>query len=356
VNELKLSHIKPGIGPILVTGHTGFKGTWLTMLLEHMGIEVAGLSLAPSSTSLFTRANRLGRIQEEFIDIRNETKVEKFITRIKPRIIIHLAAQSLVIESYRNPKQTFDVNVTGLTNILDIFSRSSSIEVILVSTTDKVYENKEIKKSFTEEDPLRGKDPYSASKVAAENAIFAWRKLVKLNSSQKILTARAGNVIGGGDFSENRLVPDLVRAFSKNSDLIIRNPLSTRPWQHVLDPLTGYLDMIGQALNGNDLEVLNFGPDGNSMTVRQVVDIASKIWHSNCKIIFETNQNDLESETLNLNSARAKKELGWVPFWTQEEAVKDSISWWKDVLVGFADVQSRCQQDINRILHLKTIN
>lgn len=352
----KLSHINPSIGPVLVTGHTGFKGTWLTMLLEQLGIEVVGLSLEPRPTSLFTRAKRLGKIKEEFMDIRNETNIEKFISRIKPKIIIHLAAQSLVIESYRNPKQTFDVNVSGLTNILDISSRSNSIEVILVSTTDKVYENHENGRSFTEDDPLRGKDPYSASKVAAENAIIAWRNLVKLNFNQKILTARAGNVVGGGDFSENRLIPDLVRAFSKNSELRIRNPLSTRPWQHVLDPLTGYLEMIYQALNGNDLGVLNFGPVGNSMSVKQVVDIALEIWPTDCRVILEANPNDLESETLELNSARAKKELGWVPFWTQEEAVKDSILWWKDVLIDLVDVPSRCQQDIDRILQPKATN
>ena len=216
VNQLQLSHINQDLGPILVTGHTGFKGTWLTMLLERCGVEVIGLSLPADPESLYARAKRLGKIQEEFFDIRDEKKVDNFIGRIKPRVIIHLAAQSLVLESYKNPKTTFDVNVGGLVNVLNVFSQIDSAEVMLISTTDKVYENVGSGRSFKENDHLRGKDPYSASKVAAENVIFAWRELFTKNSHKKFLTARAGNVIGGGDLSDNRLLPDIVRAFKSN--------------------------------------------------------------------------------------------------------------------------------------------
>jgi CDP-glucose 4,6-dehydratase len=351
VNQLQLSHINQDLGPILVTGHTGFKGTWLTMLLEHCGIEVIGLSLPADPESLYTRAKRIGRIQEEFFDIRDENKVENFIRKIKPRVIIHLAAQSLVLESYKNPKITFDVNVGGLVNILNVFGKVDSAEVILISTTDKVYENLGSGISFTENDSLRGKDPYSASKVAAENAVFAWRELLKSNSNKKILTARAGNVIGGGDFSENRLIPDLVRAFSTNSKVEIRNPTSTRPWQHVLDPVIGYLMMVNNALSGNKLEILNFGPFEKSLTVKEVVKIATENWRSKVNIVFREELSDLEARSLELNSSESRKKLSWQPVWTQQEAVIESISWWKDVLIHGIDAQERSKSDIERLLN-----
>ena len=351
MDQCKLSHINQDCGPILVTGHTGFKGTWLTMLLEYCGAEAVGLSLPADPKSLFTRANRLGKIQEEFFDIRDERKVNNFIERIKPRVIVHLAAQSLVLESYKNPKLTFDVNVGGLVNVLNVFGQIDSAEVMLISTTDKVYENTGSGKSFTENDSLRGKDPYSASKVAAENAIFAWRELLKSNSNKKILTARAGNVIGGGDFSENRLLPDLVRAFSTNSSVEIRNPMSTRPWQHVLDPILGYLIMVNKALSGDKLEILNFGPSEKSLSVKEVVEIATKNWQSKAEIIYGKEISELEASTLELNSSRSREKLGWQPVWTQRQAVIESISWWRDVLIYGNDAQERCKSDIEKFMN-----
>ena len=351
MNQLQLSHINQDLGPILVTGHTGFKGTWLTMLLEHCGVEVVGLSLPAEPQSLYTRANRLGKIQEEFFDIRDANKVDVFFGRIKPRVIIHLAAQSLVLESYKNPKITFDVNVGGLVNVLNVFSQIDSAEVMLISTTDKVYENLGSGRSFTENDSLRGKDPYSASKVASENAIFAWRELLKSNSNKKILTARAGNVIGGGDFSENRLIPDLVRAFSTNSSVEIRNPTSTRPWQHVLDPVLGYLMMVNNALRGNKLEILNFGPSEKSLSVKEVVKIAAENWRSEANIIFGEDLSELEARSLGLNSSASREKLSWQPVWTQQQAVIESIAWWKDVLIHGIDAQERCKSDIEKLMN-----
>ena len=351
MNQSQLSHISQDIGPILVTGHTGFKGAWLTMLLEYFGVEVVGLSLPADPESLFTRANRLGKIQEEFFDIRDENKVNNFLGRIKPRVIMHLAAQSLVLESYRNPKLTFDVNVGGLVNVLNVFGQIDSAEVMLISTTDKVYENLGSGRSFTENDSLRGKDPYSASKVAAENAIFAWRELLKSNSNKKVLTARAGNVIGGGDFSENRLVPDLVKAFSTNSSVEIRNPMSTRPWQPVLDPLAGYLNMVNYALSGNKIEILNFGPLERSLSVKEVVKIAAENWQSEANIIFGADLSNLEARSLELNSSASREKLSWQPVWTQQQAVIESISWWKDVLVYGIDAQERCKSDIEKLMN-----
>jgi CDP-glucose 4,6-dehydratase len=204
-----------------------------------------------------------------------------WIKKNKPSVIIHLAAQPLVLESYKNPKYTFEVNVIGTSNVLEAAFKTNSTEVVLISTTDKVYENNNSGKIFSESDPLKGKDPYSASKVAAENVIYAWREIRVKNGGPALLTARAGNIIGGGDLSKNRLIPDLVRAFNSNSKLVIRNPSSSRPWQHVLDPLSGYLLMIDNAINGDNLEVLNFGPVDKSMKVKEVVKIASKNWVNN---------------------------------------------------------------------------
>jgi CDP-glucose 4,6-dehydratase len=339
------------LGPLLVTGHTGFKGTWLTMLLEYFGVEVIGLSLPAEPESLFTRANRLGKIQEEFFDIRDEKKVDDFFGRIKPRVIMHLAAQSLVLESYKYPKNTFDVNVGGLVNVLNAFSRIDSAEVMLISTTDKVYENTDSGRSFTENDSLRGKDPYSASKVAAENAIFAWRELLKNDSNKQILTARAGNVIGGGDFSENRLAPDLVRAFSTSSSVEIRNPMSTRPWQHVLDPIAGYLMMVNNALSGGKLEILNFGPAEKSLSVKEVVKIATDNWQTESNIIFGQHLSNLEASSLELNSSASREKLGWQPIWTQRQAVIETMSWWKDVLIHGVDAHQRCNIDIEKYIN-----
>lgn len=351
MNNTQLSHINQNCGPILITGHTGFKGTWLTMLLEHYGVEVVGLSLPADPNSLFSRTKRLGKIKEEFFDIRDERKVKNFIERVSPRVIIHLAAQSLVLESYKNPKLTFDVNVGGLVNLLNAFGRSDSTEVILISTTDKVYENTGSGIAFIENDSLRGKDPYSASKVAAENAVIAWREILKEDSNKKILIARAGNVIGGGDLSENRLIPDIIRAFDSGSDLVIRNPFSTRPWQHVLDPLKGYLKMIDNSLKNSSIDTLNFGPIGKSLSVLEVVDIATKFWPSKSKITYVRSKEYSESLLLELNSSLAFYELDWKPVWSQEEAVIESIAWWKDVLGRKTSAFERCELDILKCLN-----
>ena len=349
----ELSHIQSINGPILVTGHTGFKGTWLTYLLESLNIEVIGLSLPPQPESLYTRASRTGNIKEAFFDIREPQLVDAFIEKHKPEIIIHLAAQSLVLESYKKPKYTFDVNVNGTLNILESAIKHNSTKIVLTTTTDKVYENSGLGKSFFESDPLKGKDPYSASKVAVENVIFAWQGISEMNNGPKLLTARSGNVIGGGDFSENRLMPDLVRAFSTNSELVIRNSMSTRPWQHVLDPITGYLMMIDSALGGSDLKVLNFGPSGKSLQVREVIKIATTFWKTSSDIIFEKNTNELEAKKLELNSTLARQELLWKPFWTQKNAIIETVNWWMDVISEKYTAEERCKKEIERLLASK---
>jgi CDP-glucose 4,6-dehydratase len=349
VNIKQLSHIKRVSGPILVTGHTGFKGTWLTLLLERLGIEVIGLSLPPLPTSLYKKSKRIGKIKEDFFDIRDSNAVHKFIKENKPSVIIHLAAQPLVLESYKNPKYTFEVNVIGTSNVLEAAFKTNSTEVVLISTTDKVYENNNLGKAFFETDPLRGKDPYSASKVAAENVIYAWREIKNKSGGPVLLTARAGNIIGGGDLSKNRLIPDLVRAFNSNSELVIRNPSSSRPWQHVLDPLSGYLLMIDNAINGDNLEVLNFGPIDKSMKVKEVVKIASKHWGNKSTIVFSKEKSTIEAKSLELDSSLARKTLNWSPFWNQSEAIIETINWWKEVLNKSLLPEQRCNFEINKM-------
>jgi CDP-glucose 4,6-dehydratase len=349
VNTKQLSHIKRVSGPILVTGHTGFKGTWLTLLLERLGIEVIGLSLPPLPTSLYKKSKRIGKINEDFFDIRDSNAVHKFIKENKPSVIIHLAAQPLVLESYKNPKYTFEVNVIGTSNVLEAAFKTNSTEVVLISTTDKVYENNNLGKAFFETDPLRGKDPYSASKVAAENVIYAWREIKNKSGGPVLLTARAGNIIGGGDLSKNRLIPDLVRAFNSNSELVIRNPSSSRPWQHVLDPLSGYLLMIDNAINGDNLEVLNFGPIDKSMKVKEVVKIASKHWGNKSTIVFSKEKSTIEAKSLELDSSLARNTLNWSPFWNQSEAIIETINWWKEVLNKSLLPEQRCNFEINKM-------
>ena len=346
-----LSHIKKINGPILITGHTGFKGTWLTMLLEQIGIEVTGLSLQPEPESLYSRSSRLGKINEAFIDVRDSDATFEFIKGHNPKIIIHLAAQPLVLDSYKDPKYSFEVNVNGTVNILDAAFKMGSAEVILVSTTDKVYENNGSNKSFSEKDRLKGKDPYSASKVAAENVIFAWREIRKLNGGPRLLTVRSGNVIGGGDFSKDRLIPDLIRSFISNSEMQVRNPNSTRPWQHVLDPLIGYMNMIDKSLIGSDTEILNFGPSGKSLTVKEVVRIASDQWDGKNKIKFYSESGATEATTLKLDSKKAKEVLNWKPRWSQEEAIIETINWWSDVLSKKYTASERCVYEINKLFN-----
>jgi CDP-glucose 4,6-dehydratase len=239
-------------GPVLITGHTGFKGTWLTILLEKLGIPTIGYSLKPLQGSLFERAEVTGRIPELFADIRDRNSLNSFIELHKPSCVIHMAAQPLVLESYNNPFETFDINVMGTVNLLETSFNHDFIQSIVVVTTDKVYRNDNSGRKFIETDPLEGKDPYSASKVATEAVVSAWQQISKAQGGPRVISVRAGNVIGGGDFANNRIIPDLVRSIMiEKKDVVIRNPESTRPWQHVLDSLAGYILALEATLLGN---------------------------------------------------------------------------------------------------------
>jgi CDP-glucose 4,6-dehydratase len=339
-------------GPVLITGHTGFKGVWLTLLLERLGVPVIGLSLSPEADSLYSRIQRTGAIPESFTDIRDFNAVEQFMRIHQPAAVIHMAAQPIVLESYNRPRETFEINVMGTVNILDLSFLTDYVQGVVVVTTDKVYRNEDTHKSFIESDALQGKDPYSASKVATEATVSAWQQISEVNGGPRVISVRAGNVIGGGDWAENRIIPELIRGFSKQDIVHVRNPLSTRPWQHVLDPLCGYLMALEAALSGTKFNALNFGPESKSLSVEDVVTIARKCWPSITTVKFadDLKERKVETVSLNLESKEARCLLGWKSRWSQEESVVSTIAWWNKVLNKSASAQEACEQDIEFLL------
>ena len=351
--DLKLGNsLRSLSGPIMVTGHTGFKGTWLTLLLERLSVPVVGLSLAPESGSLFDRANRKGAIPESFSDIRELDSLQEFMAQHQPSALIHMAAQPLVLESYRNPRETFSTNVQGTVNVLDSAFSTKSVKAVAVVTTDKVYRNDNSGRAFVESDPLAGKDPYSASKVGTETAVAAWQQISKMSGGPKVISLRAGNVIGGGDWAADRLLPDLIRGFESGVVTKVRNPESTRPWQHVLDPLRGYIMALEAVLDGEDFKALNFGPDTESLTVREIVEIAENEWpHAmNIEISQSPIDPDAEAIALQLNSSSARELLSWEPLWSQSDSVRATINWWDQVLNRSVDPLEACSTDIDFML------
>jgi CDP-glucose 4,6-dehydratase len=338
-------------GPLLLTGHTGFKGTWMTFLLEQLNIPVVGYSLPASRDSLFERAERTGVIPEAFADIRNYEALERFIDLHKPSTIIHMAAQPLVLKSYEGPRDTFEVNVMGTVNLLDIAFKKDYVRAIIVVTTDKVYRNDNSGRAFVETDPLEGKDPYSASKVGTEAVITAWQQLAKFSGGPNVVSVRAGNVIGGGDFAENRIIPDLIRGVISGIPVVIRNPHSTRPWQHVLDPLFGYLIVVEQSLQGVEHSSFNFGPMDESLTVAQLTQIGNTVFND---LVFSTQQNNLsmniEATALNLDPSLVCENFGWKPRWTQEQAIFNTFTWWYSHLKNSKNAKQLCEAEVLEFL------
>lgn len=339
-------------GPIMVTGHTGFKGTWLTFLLEHLQVPVVGFSLAPEVDSLFDRAKRINAIPEVFADIRNIQALTRFMSKHQPSAVIHMAAQPLVLESYETPRQTFETNVLGTVNVLDSAFHHESVKAVIAVTTDKVYRNDNLSHAFVESDALAGNDPYSASKVGTEAAVSAWQQIAKVSGGPKVISVRAGNVIGGGDWAKNRLMPDLVRSFIAGEPIQIRNPQSTRPWQHVLDPLRGYLMAMEAIFGGAEFSSLNFGPSGDGLSVKEVVDLGISCWPENAGFSLDNNVQDCtpEATDLQINSLASKALLDWEPRWSQQEAIFATISWWRRVLKESHGTEEACRLDINSIL------
>ena len=322
----------------LLTGHTGFKGAWLSLLLQKRGHEVSGIALEPGSDSLFTNAN-LGNIFNEDIrcDIRDYEKLESYFKGVNPDVVIHMAAQALVRESYKDPISTFETNVMGTINVLKASQASSNLKAQLIITTDKVYKNLDKKSGYSETDPLGGHDPYSASKAMADIATQSW-----LASFDNVPTAiaRAGNVIGGGDVCYDRLVPDLVNSYSADLVPKLRSPNSVRPWQHVLDCLNGYLMLVDSLIEGNATGAWNFGPDERQLkTVANVADIAGSIWGVEKSWENDVGNQPHEATMLVLNSNKARTELGWSDKLSFEESVEWTINFYKSVFEGSSPLE-----------------
>ena len=316
---------------ILVTGHTGFKGAWLSRILVLAGAEVYGLALTADANSLFDVAGDLGFKESTILYIRDRNAVEKYFATHRFDGIFHMAAQPLVRRSYKEPIETFDTNVMGTAHVLNAAVSNSATHWVVAITTDKVYRNVEKLGGYSEDKPLGGKDPYSASKAASEMVISAWQTIARQRDEKiAISSARAGNVIGGGETAEDRLVPDLIRGFHAGAKTIIRNPASVRPWQHVLDPLNGYLTMGSALMAGREISsAYNFGPGEESkLTVEQMAEYACTLWEGARGLDIAVDPNAVhESGLLWLSSQLATKELGWSNRFEAREAIAWTIEW-----------------------------
>ncbi|MBU3619959.1 CDP-glucose 4,6-dehydratase [Polynucleobacter sp. JS-Fieb-80-E5] len=335
---------------ILVTGHTGFKGSWLSLWLSALGADVVGLSLPPTTDPNHWNLLKLN-VESYFADIRDEVSIRNKIHAINPDMIFHLAAQPLVRRSYQEPLETWSTNVMGTANILNAARDLDSLKAVVVVTTDKCYENKEWAWGYREIDPLGGHDPYSASKGGSELVAASFRNsFFNLPTSALIASARAGNVIGGGDWSEDRLIPDLIRSIESNNALYIRSPNATRPWQHVLECLSGYLALGQQLLQGNEscAEAWNFGPerDGNRQ-VKEVLQTIKKHIPG-----FQWSQSEglqpHEAQLLHLDSGKARENLSWKPVWSFEEGIEATVNWYKawldrKELISKAQLKAYCE-------------
>ena len=322
---------------IFITGHTGFKGSWLTSILDVNGAITKGYSLEPNSNpSLYNKLNFSSNHSSVIADINDYDFLKSEIDDFEPEYIFHLAAQPLVIESYKNPIRTFETNFNGTLNLLEVLRKSKFQATAILITTDKVYENNELNVAFAEEDRIGGKDPYSASKAVCELLINSYNHSFFNDSRIKIASVRAGNVIGGGDWSEDRLVPDIVKALFEKIPIEIRNPSSTRPWQHVLEPLHGYLKLAIELSNNPNIYSgsWNFGPnEGDVKSVKEIIDISFNLGF---KFNFKnTNKNKFnESKYLALKIEKSKKLLNWNPKWNSQVAIEKTLLWYEGFYAG----------------------
>ncbi len=321
---------------VLVTGHTGFKGSWLTLWLLKLGANVAGFSIGnPTNPSNFQLLKIKDKIKHYEGDIRNSKELEKVFKEFKPEIVFHLAAQALVFTAYEDPKVTFDTNLGGTVNVLECIKKSPSVKAAVMITSDKCYQNVEWEWGYRENDTLGGDDPYSSSKACAELACKSYFKsYFSKEKNTKITTVRAGNVIGGGDWSDYRIIPDCVKAWSEGKELILRNPQSTRPWQHVLDPLSGYL-LVGANLLQNPEnisgEAFNFGPDNKMIhSVQKLIDTFTKYWGKGTWKHIPPEHEKKEAGLLKLCCDKALMHLNWHPTLNFEDTVKLTAEWYKN--------------------------
>lgn len=321
---------------VLVTGHTGFKGGWLTLWLKELGADVCGYALEPNTTpSLFAAAGVANGIRNVFGDILDRDKLNKTFQDFQPEIVFHLAAQPLVRLSYAEPVVTYETNVIGTLNVLEAARKCTSVKAFVNVTTDKCYENKEIARGYKEDEPMGGYDMYSSSKGCVEILSSSYRRSF-LKDGYAMATARAGNVIGGGDWAADRLIPDCVRSIEAGQEIEIRNPVATRPWQHVLEPLSGYL-LLGHLLDTQGTKFaqgFNLGPDPDSvLTVAEVARLTVEAYGKGSVRVHK--RDDLhEANLLMLDISKAKTVLGWTPTYTAPEAIVKTVEWYKRFYKG----------------------
>lgn len=340
---------------VFLTGHTGFKGSWLSIWLSSLGAKVTGYSLAPNTLpNLFEVANVVQGLEKSNIgDIRDLAALQKAMRDAKPDMVVHMAAQPLVRYSYTNPVDTYATNVMGTVHVLESIRQLDCVRATVIVTTDKCYENKEWVWGYRENESMGGYDPYSNSKGCAELVTSAYRQSYfapeKYSVHQHaIASARAGNVIGGGDWSVDRLIPDAIKAFEANKPLVIRNPLATRPWQHVLEPLSGYL-VLAQGLYEKGTQysgAWNFGPiDEDTRTVKEVIQLLINHWHIKANWSQDTSEQPHEANLLKLDCSKARHSLGWIPKWRLETAIEKITSWQQAYRLG-SDMNLFCMQQI----------
>jgi CDP-glucose 4,6-dehydratase len=333
---------------VFITGHTGFKGGWLSTWLADMGANVYGYALAPKTNpSYFGLCGLEREVRSTIGDVRDADALRSSIKAARPEIVFHLAAEALVRRSYREPVATFATNVSGTVNLLEAVRATPSVRAVVVVTSDKCYENSKWVWGYRESDPLGGHDPYSASKACVEIICAAYRRsfFEDKESGVALATVRAGNVIGGGDWSEDRIVPDAVRAFAGGKALLVRNPRSVRPWQHVLNPLTGYLTLATHLYTDGNAYVgaWNFGPrDEDSVAVSSLVESFARLWGNGARWRIE--ESDLaphEDRYLKLDSSKARALLGWAPGIGLGKAIEMTVNWYREAIYGKASDQNQ---------------
>ena len=339
---------------VFITGHTGFKGSWISLWLQQMDVILKGYSLPPSTyPNLFEEAHVSKNMESEINDIRDVESISKSIIDFNPDVLIHMAAQPLVRESYSDPLNTYSTNVMGTLNVLEAARKCKNLKAIVAITTDKCYENDNRLIGYKENDPIGGYDPYSSSKGCCELLISSYRRsFFNKKNNAFLASARAGNVIGGGDWSNDRLIPDIFKAFENSEPVIIRNSFSVRPWQHVLEPLSGYLVLAQELyINGDEFaEGWNFGPkDEDCKSVSWVLDEIVKNWGGNANWSLDKNSNPHEAGFLKLDCSKAYNYLNWIPKWSLKETIKLTVDWHKLYLRG-GDLHKQCLKEINNYI------
>ena len=337
---------------VYLTGHTGFKGSWLSLWLHSLGAVVKGYALAPpTDPSLFQEANVDNKVDSEIGDVRNTAQLKASMSGFNPDILIHMAAQPLVRLSYSEPLETYEINVMGTANVLEAARSCPNLKSIVSVTTDKCYENKEWAWGYREDEPMGGYDPYSSSKGCAELVTSAYRRSFMQEQGVGLASARAGNVIGGGDWADDRLIPDILRAFEERAAVVIRNPLSTRPWQHVLEPLSGYL-VLAQKLYEEPYkyaEGWNFGPhDDDAKPVEWILNHMVKQWPG-ASWELDQNSHPHEAGYLKLDVSKAKSRLQWQPVWHLDSTLEKIITW-QQAWINNDNMQLLCLHEIKEYM------